>query len=360
MFLTIHKIENIILDLDSFSERPYLLEQILSFCSDFSLAVVSNESNFDLGKRIPIDAPSCADEWIFYQSVILKAMKRINAHPRNTIFIAGGPSHLRHATEMGLGTVGIATNLKAEDRASIVRQLPDFILDKVESLPKLLKGELAGYGGELIACEVARCLKEIPKNASIYFPSVGNSEFPNFPVYISGRYFAKHDPRHKSHPLSELIFESKLNPGSTAHTIGSILAIGIESITRNEFDYVCAVPARPGRTNRLELFLNSENGNKPLRNLQESARIAPSLLQCRINYPNIKLLKAAQRRDALRNAFEVTQSVEGKSIVIVDDVQSSGGTMNSAIQTIIDAGAKNCIPLVVAYHPYAVNQWSPV
>lgn len=358
MFLNMDKIENIILDLGSFSDRPFLIDLILRHCSDLQIAAVSNDVSVDIGKQISTLTPTCADEWIFFQSVILKAMESIGAHWRNTVFITGDAAHLKHASEIGLGTIGIAAHLNPQDRASIVRQLPDFILDRIESLPKVLNKELAGYGGELIACEAEGKVGIISREASLYFPSVGNPEYPNFPVHISGRYFGSSDRRHKSHALSALIYESKHKPETHASVIGSILAIGIDAVSNDEFDYVCAVPSRPGKTNRLEVFLQSAGGNKLLRKLQKSKRIFTDLLQCKTDYPDIKLFGAAQRQECLKNAFEATHFLEGKTVVIVDDVQSSGNTMNSAIQTLMDNGAKHCIPIVVAYHPYTVSQWS--
>lgn len=56
---------------------------------------------------------------------------------------------------------------------------------------------------------------------------------------------------------------------------------------------------------------------------------------------------AKQRRKNVRGAFEVS-GVDGKSIVIVDDVMTSGATLNEIARVLKKAGAKKVTNLVVA------------
>ena len=56
---------------------------------------------------------------------------------------------------------------------------------------------------------------------------------------------------------------------------------------------------------------------------------------------------AKQRRKNVRGAFEVS-GVDGKSVVIVDDVMTSGATLNEIARVLKKAGAKKVTNLVVA------------
>lgn len=59
-------------------------------------------------------------------------------------------------------------------------------------------------------------------------------------------------------------------------------------------------------------------------------------------------LSAAQRRRNLRHAFSVTGDVRGQCIGIVDDVMTTGSTMNTLAGILKKAGAKAVYALVIA------------
>ena len=49
------------------------------------------------------------------------------------------------------------------------------------------------------------------------------------------------------------------------------------------------------------------------------------------------------RREIVKGAFEVIKDVENKTIVIIDDVFSSGSTILEAVKTLYEAGAKKLL-----------------
>lgn len=63
--------------------------------------------------------------------------------------------------------------------------------------------------------------------------------------------------------------------------------------------------------------------------------------------PPLKGGNAKQRQKLLKNAFglheKYTQSVKGRSIILVDDVYTSGATTNACVKILKDAGAKKVI-----------------
>ena len=56
----------------------------------------------------------------------------------------------------------------------------------------------------------------------------------------------------------------------------------------------------------------------------------------------------AARRRNVRGAFQANQNLRGKTVVVVDDVMSSGSTLNEIARTLKNAGAATVINLVVA------------
>jgi ComF family protein len=61
-------------------------------------------------------------------------------------------------------------------------------------------------------------------------------------------------------------------------------------------------------------------------------------------------LKKRERRKNLRGAFQVKdrEAIRGKAIVLVDDVYTTGATINECSRTLLKAGAKQVAVLTVA------------
>ena len=60
-----------------------------------------------------------------------------------------------------------------------------------------------------------------------------------------------------------------------------------------------------------------------------------------------KKLNAAKRRQNLKNAYQVTADITGLSVLVVDDVYTTGSTMDAMAQCLLEAGAKEAYFLTV-------------
>lgn len=77
------------------------------------------------------------------------------------------------------------------------------------------------------------------------------------------------------------------------------------------------------------------------------ARPVPALRKRRASPPQ-STLTAAERRTNLRGCFAVRVPVTGKSIVLVDDVATTGATLSECARTLLDAGATRVVGVVLA------------
>jgi len=112
-----------------------------------------------------------------------------------------------------------------------------------------------------------------------------------------------------------------------------------ESWRREDFDFITAVPLHPGRRrkrgfNQAELLSRALARTVGLPELRVLRRTAATQSQVG--------LSDTQRLENVRNAFSCphTCRVEGKRILLVDDVVTTGATVASASRTLIDAGAE--------------------
>lgn len=63
--------------------------------------------------------------------------------------------------------------------------------------------------------------------------------------------------------------------------------------------------------------------------------------------PSQKKLNASQRRRNLREAFEAQEQVDGRRILLVDDVFTTGSTMDAMAQALRERGASGIFFLTV-------------
>ena len=354
MFFTITAVENIVVDLDSFKKSPALFDAVLDVlqAKQLNVALVSGSDAGGLTTRgLPILSPAGWTELVMFQNVIRRAVIGLGGKTSRTVFIAADSSLLRNASELLLGTVVVRRpDLSVQENIEICVNFPDFILDTVGTLEQALSGELIGYGGEYFAAPQPAVFQS--RNVKVVqYPGVPNEEHPDCPVHLAGRYFGAEDPRHNLHALSMRIVHSKRKPEIQAETFAKTYAHGIEAVTNGQFDCITCVPPRPDMANRLEHFLKA----LPQAFGSRAVVINPDLIKCVRNYPDLKKLNRAERKAAIEGAFAVQEDLRNKTVVLLDDVRTTGSTMDEAIRALKVAGAFKIIPFVLGYHPFAVK-----
>ena len=72
------------------------------------------------------------------------------------------------------------------------------------------------------------------------------------------------------------------------------------------------------------------------------------LMRITDTHPQATMPNAAARRKNVRGAFVASEKVRGATILVVDDVMTSGSTLNEIARTLKKAGAAEVVNLVVA------------
>ena len=149
-------------------------------------------------------------------------------------------------------------------------------------------------------------------------------------------------------PITTLIHKFKYNNAKyLKEPLGEILVDAYMSSGHN-IDYIIPVPIHPNRLkergyNQVELLLPSFDKIKVPYYIDIVERI--------IDTPHQTDLPRSKRLTNLDGAFKVTDKkrVKGKSILIVDDVYTTGATLNELAKVLLKAGAKSVYGLVIAH-----------
>lgn len=362
MFFTVRRIDGFVINVDDFDGDDLLLSQVLGeLRSRYKLAFTSRKSadltRFGIAEE-DVFRPRSLFEVSMFQNVIRRAIQRMGTLPSSTVFLCRRAGLLRNAHELLLGTIVIVPPAASdEEKLSVYQQFPDFLISNISDLRNCLSGENVGFGGEFSAAPPGVFIFDPDSVRICQFPSVPNSEHPDCPVYVAGRYFGFSDPRHSLHALSIRIVRSKKNPAAQAKCFADLFIRGAWWASGGQIDMITRVPPRPGeQVDRLLLYLNEMSTTAIFRTESLiSTILRPDVLECTVKYPKQTAQNFQGRKESVRGAFQAQPDVTGKKVVLLDDVQTTGATLNECIHMLKKAGAKSVLPLVLGYHPYTLQ-----
>jgi len=155
-------------------------------------------------------------------------------------------------------------------------------------------------------------------------------------------------------PLDRHIQQLKYaNARSLGRAFGLLLVPAVRDAC-TDVDAVVAVPLHPARL-RERGYNQAIEIARPLRR----ALGVPMFLrgiERRHASPSQTSASAAQRRTSVASAFCIARNVAGLRIAIVDDVITTGATVNAVAAALRAAGATRCIAVAAARTPEAARQ----
>lgn len=157
-------------------------------------------------------------------------------------------------------------------------------------------------------------------------------------------------PFYYDEPINKCIRNLKYNNFKAA---GNFLAEEIADVIERDFsdenpDFVTCIPLSKSRK-REKIFNHGEIIAKDISKVFDIA-FAPDLLIKTKNTKSQVTLSADERKTNLKNAFRVNRkyNIKDKTILICDDVMTTGSTLEECSKTLKKAGAKRVICSVAA------------
>lgn len=228
-----------------------------------------------------------------------------------------------------------------------VGNLPDFLVSSITDINQIINGDLKGYFSEVAAIIYNGNQQEFTQGLVI----VTEKEYEGrtSSIVSGGRYFSTSDIRFPIHQLSQRIIRNKDYPDSQVTLFSSIYNDLIRFIEEQleQVDILTRIPPRPSQqTDRLIECVHYVSNQKT--HIQNAAR----LLTCSRDYESQKYLNQEQRLSNIQGVFEVNGSFEGKHVVILDDVISTGSTALEAAKEFYEAGAEMVTILVLGINQF--------
>ncbi|GEM_PF-3287654 len=342
-------------------EFPQLLNKI----GNFPFAVVSKLSSQVLSKILLNNKVSISSEIIFSAATdddlqksylftipIAAARDSMNLSSCECVYITAEYETIERALALHLGTM--LYEYKSEDlteKSEEYKSGPDFILDNMNDFDRINSKEFVGYLGEYIAC--SPIMKKKAKGSKIQtvylqFLKIPHEALPaGTTVFVTGRYFPTGDARFQKHPLSVKLVDSKQHPERHLAAFAKIMKAGIETVVK-DYDFITCVPPKPSQPiNRAKMILEHIS---LFDDKFDKAKLAPNILKCiRDHTPQKSLHGYADRRENVKGAYVVDGDVKDKTIVLIDDIFTTGAILCEITNILLRAGCKRVYPLAIAF-----------
>lgn len=328
-------------------EENYRFILIASEIHDADLEMVSDSINREVSS-ITITPNDFLEEFTILNQTN-RALRVLDSPCCETVVVTKDPASIPIANEYHLGTILFQDEPPTGiEHSSAVQNGPDYIIEDVDDFELLLSGRLIGYLGEALAMpqDLPFVRKDDGSFYYLYYPYCYDDEYPE--AIVTGRYFKKSDPRFNKHALSAILVNSKSWPERHIELLGNICIAAVRLLDK-PFDYITRIPPRPSAEfDRLGRYLESgARGDQEI-----ESKINLNLLRCIRDFEPQKMVgKFENRARNVEGVFEARVEASNRSVVLVDDILTSGETVKSAIRSLRAVGCNEIYPVIIAIHP---------
>lgn len=251
---------------------------------------------------------------------ILEAIRRLGGRKASTLYVGDDVADIEAAYHAEIRSIGVGWGPTSVFEMSSTA--PDIFVWRPSTLLRADAMPSLGY--------VAECI-----SANIEFDSHWGSilrcdEEPA--VFALGRYFTTSDPRHGTSALCADILSLK-NDDVAAPRLGRAFGLSLNPLGWTP-DWIVPVPPKPSQPrNRFARLLEAASRQLP----EDSVTLDG--LRCVKEIQGYKQMGALERQEAIRGAFKSNYDWKGSSILLLDDVYTTGETIRECVRVLMRAGA---------------------
>lgn len=274
-----------------------------------------------------------------------KVLNMLNLETTEFGYVSSNYSFIKKACNFLSATIWVSDMVNYDD----TKNLPDLVVENMERLIDALEKNVAGFFGETVMFP-----EEQGPGSMLHVEfDVDGDEIP---MYVVGRYFGHSHYMSQLHPYSSSIYLNKKigkpYEGVFNGIFGKIYAAVITLLSKEQrLDGICSVPVKPGKENRFMEILNIICSNCNIEDMSSS-------FFCLESYPDQKGLDSEERGKNINGVFKYIGNLTGKTIVLIDDIVTTGATLRECVRVLRNAGAKKVIAVVMAINQIGASYWS--
>ena len=274
----------------------------------------------------------------------IRALNALSVKNTELAYLSCSHSFLENANGFLSGTIWISDHVTYRQAS----KAPDMIRRSIEELKTALRNHMKGFFGEMII---------FPSNntAATMLPVEFNVDEEEVPMYTLGRYFGYSHYMNQLHPYSTAIYlnkkQGKPYTGVYNNAFMSIYSAAIKTLKEiHDIDAICSVPVKPGKEARFDGILKGVSEACDIQNIGD-------FFSCKRAYPDQKGLTTKEREENISGVFCFSGNLSGQTIVLIDDIISTGSTVRECVRELKHKGANEVIIVVLAINQLG-SYWS--
>lgn len=224
----------------------------------------------------------------------------------------------------------------------------DLICNSFDTLSVLLKKRAKGFLGEVVVFPDS-------DREGLIIPVKFEVDGESYLLCMLGRYFGYSHYMNQLHPYSTAIIRNKSKGkayGVFDKVFLSLYKSTINALKRNhKMDMICSVPARPGQEDRFKKIIEELASVNGIENLN-------AYFMCTRNYPKQKASSQMERESNVRDVFMLNKRIDGATVVLIDDIITTGSTLKACIRELKAKGAREVICIVLGINQLGGTYWS--
>lgn len=322
-------IKCIILDVDSLDEN------FLNYSYDQDIKDVKVYKMI-LGKEDEMGFDNNSEYLYYYDMAIAIQMilEIAGCESYSLIAMSNNNQFLKGMMQHHIGTV-----FAGEMKTDTLKYTPDFTYKAAGKLKSILTRKSSGYLAEVLASG-----EPYEKRSLLLCETTVNNGWDNYKLNLifGGRYYSYGHGFILDDPLSKVVHTFKWQ---YVKMVDNFYESAINYILRKEaIDIICYTPLKRSDidANRFDRFASLE-----LNGIKEKGLELKNIITCNKDFSQ-KGNDYYMRKEIVHNAFEVNADVSGKNIVILDDVYSTGSTIQEISRVLYDNGANKVTAIMLA------------
>ena len=268
--------------------------------------------------------------------LIQEVMEKEKCESYAIISISKDILFLKSMIEYHIGTILVGNLIH-----DFLKNIPDYDVLTIKQIVEVLNYDRKGYCAEIFAT-----YESSKKTMSLLFCNesitLADGSERVVDLYFGGRYYANKHMYILNDPLSHIVKQFKSRYVKVVDLFFDLACRYIAQIENvDSFTYIPLKPAdiKEGKFDRFN--------NLKLIGLKKENMQLDTFLRCIKDFSQ-KGNDLYVRREIVKGAFEVIKDVENKTIVIIDDVFSTGSTILEAVKILYEAGAKKVIAVLLS------------